>query len=792
MPIFQEKTGLFEALFQPREDYFALENIQSLLPRVITYVADIGCAAWDKEALRELSDDLNSGRMLLTSSATQGIKGLHGSHPMHGALLKIAECNAEEVEKRLYLLAHIINVAYQWREEIQHIHPDNSLLPSEKKRLKYTTYINNLEAACKVSRKIDIEWLDAISEWHGSSAYLQKKLQHTSADLNIFNYIYIQQLERFFAYGLNSRQPRKGHSKKASFSNKKATTVKRQKPMDDASDAAIDAPKSSRITVRQPSENDDDIRQSGLSLNEETAPIELLQSDQPIARKRGDSSLQAVYRARSQRQHQDKSAQLLPGRWEQLSRQDLYYLDYRLRDQQSGAYKKLACLIGLMLATGRDLDSVLDTHVVKDMRQVPKKIDDQAVYVTRTGCEWFSGIFRPESGRRISNQWRDAMRPTLMRLTLPIHEVSQSLITPHAWLAGMHVRKRSVPLFKEAEKKRVSDELKQLLSAVNRETGARLTEKRLISHLFNMLNVGEADLAAACLITARMPTFGQQSPLYYYAPSVANLAQQYAAAMQRIGQQLSITYGTDTSSKNIQPANQPVPNSGYVGSQMVPYTRYVTELVTQMLQQRQETRQRSSLFHQYTAFHNAYTAYTIAMLMFCTGYRSIRDPLPNQTHISLPRAVIVIADKTNDHQSNARFLPLPEIMVEQFGVYLQHRKAMLNRLQLFLGHDWETPFLFLDEHGNPQQVTPSRLKTYLQWPQSPPLNINRHYLHTQLKERGCSAEIVDAFMGHWDSGQEPWAKYSTFCPREYRAHITLRIEEVMQEQGWKVIKGIAL
>ena len=26
----------------------------------------------------------------------------------------------------------------------------------------------------------------------------------------------------------------------------------------------------------------------------------------------------------------------------------------------------------------------------------------------------------------------------------------------------------------------------------------------------------------------------------------------------------------------------------------------------------------------------------------------------------------------------------------------------------------------------------------------------------------CGAEIVDAFMGHWAFGEEPWAPYSTF------------------------------
>ena len=116
----------------------------------------------------------------------------------------------------------------------------------------------------------------------------------------------------------------------------------------------------------------------------------------------------------------------------------------------------------------------------------------------------------------------------------------------------------------------------------------------------------------------------------------------------------------------------------------------------------------------------------------------------------------------------------------------------MGRLQLYLEQKWDTPFLFLDTHGHPKQVSPKRLQKQLNWPGSPPLNINRHFLHTQLKESGSSSELVDAFMGHWDAGQEPWSKHSTFCPRKYREHISSAMESLMQKQGWKAIEGSVL
>lgn len=783
---------LVDELFEPREDHLSLNPIHPLLAIVIDYVIKVGCDDWNKEGLVALSSGLKSGDIMLISHATHGPRGLHGDHPIHGALLKIAEKDATGISQRLRLLAYVIDAAYQWRSEIRNPDPENAFFANEKKRLTYKTYQSNLAGACRVVRKIDGEWLNIIGEGYSSAQELQKKLKNIDCDPEELNDTYIRQLERFFAYALNSRRPRKDYSRRSSRARKQAT-FQRQRPIDDSQADEPNSASSSRLVFRQTEDRDDKLRESGLSLNEEQAPAELLQGDRPIASKRGDSSLQAVYRARSQRQHQDKSAQLLPGRWEQLNDYDLYQLAVQLCDRKLALDKQLACLVALMLATGRDLEAVLGAHVVRTLDQVPQQIDHQALYVARTADEWFAGVFRPESGRKINSQWRGVMRPTLQRLPLPILGSCRALITPHARYAGMHVKKRSLPLFKESMRESLKTAFSQLLSAVNRGSGARLTEKRLSLHLFNALNVGEADLAATCLITARMPTFGQLSPLYYYAPAVTDLARQYTAAVRRFDRPLATALDLDIA---VTTAKDSVPHTengnGYVGSQMVPNTDYVTKTVAHLLRQQPEARERAGNFDVWAQFHNTYTAYTIAMLMSCTGYRSIRDPLPRLSHISLSRGIIVIADKTNDHQSNARFVPLPPVMVEQFRAYWKHRDAVLSRLQLYLGHDWGTPFLFIDMYGKPQQATPVRLENHLQWPHSPPLNINRHYLHTQLKERGCSAELVGAFMGHWDTGQEPWAKYSTLCPRAYRQLITSHIEELMQQQGWTVVKGIEL
>ncbi|MDH5766975.1 MAG: hypothetical protein OEZ38_13265, partial [Gammaproteobacteria bacterium] len=69
-----------------------------------------------------------------------------------------------------------------------------------------------------------------------------------------------------------------------------------------------------------------------------------------------------------------------------------------------------------------------------------------------------------------------------------------------------------------------------------------------------------------------------------------------------------------------------------------------------------------------------------------------------------------------------------------------------------------------------------------------PLNFNRHYLRTRLREEGVAGEVIDAFMGHWELGQEPFGRYSSLSPIEYRSEIKNPLERILADDQWQVIK----
>ncbi len=786
--------SLLEDAIQPRPDYFSFTQLQPALIYTLQHLMLIGDDCWNRAAIKDLITGIENEELDLQAESGKGEKGIYGTNPIHGALYKISK--NIDTENRLQLLTHIINAAFQWRKEIEALTVNQTLTDHKNKRLNIATYQKNLEAACKVARLMDADDLAQLAPWDQSTHAFLKSCQILTKKKVAGSKAYILELERFFAYALNARQPRKNYrTEQESTGN--YLLPQRTRPIDVDPEEPWQELSSSVITFPSQAADYSALRQAGLSATEERSSIELIQSDKPLALARGDSSLQSVFRARSQQLHLAKAAQLLPGRWEHLAAYDLFHLQIQLNHtKQNQSF--LSCIIGLLLVTGRSLSSILDAHVVKRIEQIPKNtLQDQSLYLLSDATGWITGVIRPPDSRQSSSQWRSNMRKTQTHIILPIPSFLQPIISLLTKYRGHRVLKRSVALFSDQFKHQFTAELKQLLADTNRKEGTRLTIHRLGMHLFNTLNTGDADLTAACLITARVPSFGQQASLYYFAPSLDYLTQRYLEAIRIIEQQWQ---GSPTE-KNQQTAKKT--HSGllpcsqretarYVGSQLVPTRAYVEKLVSHMQQHLTVADQSGSLFERIVSVHNCYTAYTVAMLMFCTGYRSIRDPLPRWNQLSLSRRLIVIADKTDDTQSHARFLPLPEMMVTQLNHYLRHREAVVGRLQLYLQQEWDTPFLFLDTHGHPKQVSPKRLQKQLNWPGSPPLNINRHFLHTQLKESGCSSELVDSYMGHWDAGQEPWSKHSTFCPRKYREHISSAMESLMQQQGWKAIEGSVL
>lgn len=72
-----------------------------------------------------------------------------------------------------------------------------------------------------------------------------------------------------------------------------------------------------------------------------------------------------------------------------------------------------------------------------------------------------------------------------------------------------------------------------------------------------------------------------------------------------------------------------------------------------------------------------------------------------------------------------------------------------------------------------------------------PINASRHYLRSVLRAEGVRGELVNAFMGHAQQGQEPFGVFSTLTPVEMFRELAPTLSKIRQETGWTVQHGMA-
>ena len=193
--------------------------------------------------------------------------------------------------------------------------------------------------------------------------------------------------------------------------------------------------------------------------------------------------------------------------------------------------------------------------------------------------------------------------------------------------------------------------------------------------------------------------------------------------------------------------------------------------------------------------HNAYVLYTVFLMFFSTGYRSVKAPLSRLTDIDLSSRYIVIADKTGDDWGHCRLVPLADVFVSHWQNYLSHRKHVTRLMKTYLGQGDPGHALFFlstkEKQGiQAQEMIPEQITTHVSPFSNMPLNVSRHYLRSELGHRNLPGSMIDAFMGHWIAGKEPMARFSTLSPTVFRDTLAPVLDEILAETGWVAIRGL--
>lgn len=405
----------------------------------------------------------------------------------------------------------------------------------------------------------------------------------------------------------------------------------------------------------------------------------------------------------------------------------------------------------------------------------------------------------------MGKEWRLFLEKIDHNIGLPCVSSASSYIKKVISAKRITPSKKSRLLFTDE----LEDQVQDFVSKQNKKNNSRLTKARISSYLFHLLSDRTGDVGDAALITGNIPTSGQSTSLYYYAPKSGVLAKKYTELCNElIG---VINPQLRSRIERLEPlGNINITSGNRVGSHISPLMstiKLMVEDLKNMLDCRIRDRADPTFLIE---LHNAYTAYSVMLFGFTTGYRAVNDPFYSVLDVDWESQFITISDKDNDDNYNTRIVWLPDITISQLRYYEEHRKQLIEEMVFLnpvlasklkrkeslswkaqLNNEHGVPFFFfLNERYKAIKVGPISLKKNVKWSYELPQNTNRHFLRTKLREYGVNGEVVDIFMGHWETGQEPHNLFSTLSPQDYTSILEKPLSKILQDTGWIKIRGL--
>lgn len=330
--------------------------------------------------------------------------------------------------------------------------------------------------------------------------------------------------------------------------------------------------------------------------------------------------------------------------------------------------------------------------------------------------------------------------------------------------------------------------LRELIKSL--PAGHRLNEHKISNYLAHHIHtIGSGDIADSMLITGKYRPLGQ-TLLHYTTPSVTYLQNLYRQVTARMVKDIYCE-GYDHV--------PPTPEVTKEHHDVAVGTRYCPRLdAVQAMTLRLKKQLSTAPEHRISSiceYHNQFTLYTCQMIAYATGFRAVTDPFFRSADIDENTGMAVISDKDGPDMYNSRLVWVPPVARKQIRYYESHCEKILAQMSPF----WDPEQInsvavlggayFLDEDLKPISVRPSTAKSHLAKLLPLPLNVNRRFLRTMLKERKTNIEAINAFLGHWSRGEEPWGRFSSVSPVALIEELKPQIVSLLVECGFEEVKS---
>jgi hypothetical protein len=183
------------------------------------------------------------------------------------------------------------------------------------------------------------------------------------------------------------------------------------------------------------------------------------------------------------------------------------------------------------------------------------------------------------------------------------------------------------------------------------------------------------------------------------------------------------------------------------------------------------------------AFHEAFSIYTLQLLLWATGVR----PTARGLDALVPVNGLVFVDEKRKDVDSVRMLPLVGTALRQWRFYEQHRRFVIDRFGLGGAPTWFTVALGPGGRGTWQALDVARLRARSLSPLKD--NGHRHAMATHLQASGWTSDRINLVMGHASVGDESGAPHCAQAVRLTDAELA-DIERALHAHGWRAMKGM--
>jgi hypothetical protein len=330
--------------------------------------------------------------------------------------------------------------------------------------------------------------------------------------------------------------------------------------------------------------------------------------------------------------------------------------------------------------------------------------------------------------------------------------------------------------------------LRNALGELNSSSGARLSLGRISSYLlFRVADSEKSDLPGAMLYFGRNEKFAR-TRVHYTLADTRQLSAAYRNCINTLLSKIRVPGLFD--------AADSVGGKDYLGTPFCPKVETVQKLAEDL---RAKLNDKSLTMVQR---HNYFALYTSMLISYGTGYRAIHDPSFREVEIDPKRGLGVIADKGTANY-RTRYVYLAPVVLEQIRFYRKHMQTLYNHLGVINPSLFDLVktndcaglplnlFLLAGDFEPLELLSPRKAREILkdEFKYTIALNAGRHYLKYHLIKAGCSPELVEAQLGHWEAGQEPWGPYSNLDPLDFVQQLAVYIPGILMDSGWVAVDG---